>query len=356
MPTPLDSFLVMLKPSTQKSYRKGVIQFLDFIYGSRDPGLPQRYVDEVKAGRRDLAADLTNYFGNKCSHYAPTTYRFSTSIIKQFLLYNEIELPPILWRRVVGRMRGNRPLTMDQPPTPDELRRILEHSKLPYRAIFLILATSGLRVAELQQIRLTDVDLSKDPVRIQVRAGISKSKAARLTFMSQEAKESLEEWLKIRENYIRACTFRGGRSSSSIFPFDYHTIVAAWQNGLRKAGLDDRDPQTQYRVRHLHTLRKFFRTRLGSVINADVVEALMGHEGGIQAIYRRYTPEDLSRFYSQGEAALAIMADSQAIQKAKEIEKENETLRGMLSKMETDTREQRESIRKIQESLKRLHQ
>jgi hypothetical protein len=46
-----------------------------------------------------------------------------------------------------------------------------------------------------------------------------------------------------------------------------------------------------------HCLKKFYRTRLGSVINADIAEALMEHEEGLTYVYRKYTIEELASLY-----------------------------------------------------------
>jgi integrase len=67
---------------------------------------------------------------------------------------------------------------------------------------------------------------------------------------------------------------------------------------------------------HPHTLRKFFRTRLGAVsIPIDVVEALMGHEGYLTEVYRRYSIEDLRKFCLKGESALLVFMEAQEVTK-----------------------------------------
>ena len=46
------------------------------------------------------------------------------------------------------------------------------------------------------------------------------------------------------------------------------------------------------------------------MIPVDVVEALMGHEGYLTEVYRRYSIEDLAKFYKQGEYALLVFTES----------------------------------------------
>ena len=76
---------------------------------------------------------------------------------------------------------------------------------------------------------------------------------------------------------------------------------------LHKSGLNGKDKSTGREKIHPHVLRKFFRTRLGAAgIQIDVVEVLMGHEGYLTEVYRRYTQEDLAKFYKQGEHVLQV--------------------------------------------------
>ncbi|MEM3629336.1 MAG: hypothetical protein QXW47_06335 [Candidatus Jordarchaeales archaeon] len=53
-------------------------------------------------------------------------------------------------------------------------------------------------------------------------------------------------------------------------------------------------------------LRKFFRTRMATVIPVDIVEALMVHEGYLAEVYRQYSFEDLAKYYKQGEHTLLV--------------------------------------------------
>jgi len=110
-----------------------------------------------------------------------------------------------------------------------------------------------------------------------------------------------------------------------------------WNNSLRKAGFMSRDKQTNHRRMHPHVLRKFFRTKLGSVIPVDVVEALMGHEGYLTEVYRRYTEEDLAQFYKQGEHALLIFAEAAEVGRLRqEIEDRNRQLQTLVNGLTAD--------------------
>jgi hypothetical protein len=162
-----------------------------------------------------------------------------------------------------------------------------------------------------------------DPYRIKIRGEYSKSGNSRITFISKEAVLFLNEWLKVREKYLWAASGKSHIYTKNVddvrvFPFDEVNAYAIWKNALSKSGLLQKDNSTNRLTIHPHVLRKFFRTRLGAVIPVDIVEALMGHEGYLTEIYRRYTSEDLGKFYQQGEHALTIFGSGEDVGKLKE--------------------------------------
>ena len=110
-----------------------------------------------------------------------------------------------------------------------------------------------------------------------------------------------------------------------MFPYNSSTARCLWQNALHKAGLNGRDKSTNREVLHPHVLRKFFRTKLGAVIPVDIVEALMGHEGYLTEVYRKYTVEDLAKFYLKGESALLVFTDTQKVVELQKVIKDENT-------------------------------
>jgi len=102
---------------------------------------------------------------------------------------------------------------------------------------------------------------------------------------------------------------------------------------LHKSGLNGKDKSTGREKIHPHVLRKFFRTRLGAAgIQIDVVEALMGHEGYLTEVYRRYSLEDLRKFYLKGESALLVFTEAQEVTKLRqEVDERNKALQSLVN-------------------------
>jgi len=134
-----------------------------------------------------------------------------------------------------------------------------------------------------------------------------------------------------------------------IFPFETSTAYSLWRKALNKAKLNGKDKSTNRERIHPHVLRKFFRTRLGAVIPVDVVEALMGHEGYLTEVYRRYSLKDLKKFYLKGESALLVYTEAAEVTKLRqEVDEKNKTLQTNQNRLLTENFEIKEKMAKVE--------
>jgi integrase len=280
--------------------------------------------------------------------------------IRVFLVENNVELPSKFWRRISGRIKGSRPLTLDKVPSNAELKRIILHMPIHGKALFLTLASSGMRIGEALKLKIDDIDFNSSPVKINIRGEITKTGNSRITFISKEAAEAIQEWLKVREQYIEAACGKSHKypkmkNDDRVFPFEANTAYAIWRNALKKAGFLQKDSQTNRHRMHPHVLRKFFRTKLGAVIPVDIVETLMGHEGYLTEVYRKYSFEDLAKFYSQGEAAVSIMAELEEVSKLRvEVEERNKQLQQLVNGLTAENLELKEKIRMLESKISEI--
>jgi integrase len=305
-------------------------QFFSSIYGQEPTDLDaafQRYFSE----ERNLKEDVEAYFAT-IKDKAPMTVQRSLSAVRSFFEYNEIELKQKFWKTLRSRKKGTRALTIDGVPEPQELRHILLHMRARGKAFYLILASSGMRFGEALNLTLGDVDLESKPTKITIRANHTKTGNWRYTFISSEAMEALKEWLNVRDDDVRSASARTGKNGRRhaetedprIFPFTRNNMMAVWNIALDRAKLKSKDPQTKYHKFHPHVLRKFFRTQMGSVMQIDIVEALMGHEGYLTQVYRRYKEKTLAEFYLKGEPAVLVFTEAQEITKLTQKVKEQQ--------------------------------
>ncbi|MEM3760224.1 MAG: tyrosine-type recombinase/integrase [Candidatus Bathyarchaeia archaeon] len=352
----VENFLKMFtSQNTVRAYSWSLTEFFKTVYGENEGKLEEhaeRYFSEKRDYEQDIQRFLVAINGKP-----PKTVRLMLTAVKSFLIENDVELPAKFWRRLIKRVRGSRALTLDKVPSNVELRRIITHMPVHGKALFLTLASSGMRIGEALQLKPEDFEFDKEPVKVNIRGEYTKTGNSRIAFISKEAKEAIEEWLKVRSRYIEAAAGKSHKygkptQDQRLFPFEANTAYAVWKNALRKSGYLKKDTQTNRHTIHPHVLRKFFRTKLGSVLPVDVVEALMGHEGYLTEVYRRYSHEDLAKFYMQGEAALTVFAEAEEVAKLRvEIEERNKQLQQLVNGLTAENLELKQRLVKVEEKL-----
>ncbi|MFQ5999156.1 MAG: tyrosine-type recombinase/integrase [Candidatus Bathyarchaeia archaeon] len=344
--------------STKKTYRVALNNYFKSLYGLEADlhSVSETYFTEG----RDYKSDVQKFF-NFIYEKPPKTLRTFLAVINNFLLFNQVELPKLFWKGISRRIKGTRARTMDHVPSNAELRKILTHMDAKGKAFFLMLASSGMRIGEALQLKFQDVNLNSDPVKLEIRGEYTKTGDPRIAFISSEAKEALEEWLKIREAYIKTAVKRSHRYIKSkkderIFPFADAVAYCLWNNALDKAQLNRRDFRTNRRKIHPHVLRKSFRTKMGQVIPVDIVEALIGHEGYLTEVYRRYTTEDLAKFYKKGEHTLLVFAGGDISKLKHEIKERNKQLNTLLVNLNMENQNLKQRVAELEKQLEELEE
>ncbi|MCK4434976.1 tyrosine-type recombinase/integrase, partial [Candidatus Bathyarchaeota archaeon] len=297
----------------------------------------------------------------------PKSVQTWLAAVKSFLMENDVELPQRFWKRISKRIGSTRAVTEDIVPSNVQLRQILSHMRIKGKSFYLTLASSGMRIGELLKLKLDDVNFDVSPTRINIRAEYTKSGGRRYAFISDEATESLKEWLKIRDKNLRTAIGRSkhrpptnkegkvlGKApkrsvkDERLFPFTKQSAYQIWNNALDNTKLNGMDERTNRHKIHAHVLRKFFRSRMATIIPVDIVEALMGHEGYLTEVYRRYTSEQLGEFYKKGEATVNVFG---AIGVGEEFSKLKQEHAGLSSVVE-DLVEDKKRLRNTIEALK----
>ena len=363
-------------PKTISTYKWALRKFFSSVYRDKDLSLAKRYVTE----ERDREGDIEDFFIS-IKDSPPMSVALALSAVRVFFDENGILVSPRIWRKLKRRKKGSRAVTEDLVPTKEQLRQILTHMDAKGKAFFLMLASSGMRLGECLTLTLDEIYLTNDPVLIRINHNNTKSGNKRITFISSEGKLALKEWLKLRDQYILESRNKGvkmlkdrgidvvkkGAEDNRVFPFKDGTARRMWNNSLKRAKLDDRDMTTDFHKLHIHTLRKFFRSQMATVIQVDIVEALMGHEGYLTEAYRKYSETQLADFYEQAEYTVTIfgVADiagiRQKLDKAEDdlrkvslIAIQNEDLRQKVSKIEKENDQLKTTVGDLAEQLGRF--
>jgi len=342
-------FETFTSDTTIRSYKSVLRLFFSQIY---EDGELDDQVEKYVHDKRDHEEDIRQFFIS-INGFSPTTVRQYLNILKNFIEYlRSEEFPRRFIKDLLRRRKGTRPITDDRAPTTEELRSILSHLDLKGTALVLSLVSSGMRVGEALKINISDLDLDKNPVEVSIRAEYTKTGNKRLTFLSQEAKEHILQWLRVRESYMESSHKRNygiPRNNSEdmrLFPFSESTARTMWNLALDKAGLGEKDPTTKYRKIRVHSLRKLFKTQLSMVEGAgEMPDGLLGH---IDA-YLRYSPQEYREFYLRAEYTVTIFGGADL----KELAETQSEIRN-LKDMTLEDHAQLLNLLKENQDLKRL--
>jgi integrase len=231
--------------------------------------------------------------------------------------------------------RGPKAVTIEIVPDTKILKEILSYGDVLSKALFLTMASSGMRPGEAISLTFDDIELNQTPVKINVPYQATRTKEPRITFISSEAKYWVEQWLKVRDKYLQSGRNKFKEDSNLIFPLSYENLREKWNLVTSKAGYDDCDNRNgKIKNRHKLTpqkLRKFFKTTLSDAgIPFEVTESLLGHEEGMSPVYRRYTENQLKDWYLKGEEALLIFEKPVNQEEIDDLKSEMTKLQGQL--------------------------
>lgn len=315
--------------STTQGYYSAVYSFLDHIYGKQRQGIRvtdeerekyEKLIDKYLKEKRNYSEDMTNYVVSLRSR-PPLSARHTFNATKEFFNYYEKEVPTKDLKFIRNKLPKGSARTIEKDMDTDTIRTILQHLDVKGRALVLVLASSGMRINEALSVTLEDISLDAKPALVNIRGETAKNGDNRISFISAEATQAVNEWLKVRSDYIGSSANRNnglvksGRGKTRaenddgrLFPFTDQTASAMWDNALTKAGLLSRDKGTNRKQLHYHQLRKFFISQLSLIVSKEIGEMLAGHAGYLTGAYRRYTKKQLAEEYLKGQHLLTIQA------------------------------------------------
>jgi integrase/recombinase XerD len=157
--------------------------------------------------------------------------------------------------------------------SPEEVALLLAHAPgLKYRAALSIAYGCGLRVSEIVNLKVTDIDSARMLIRVEQ----GKGRKGRFAMLSPDLLDLLREWWRVKRS--RGWLFPGQQLVQPITP---RQLNRACHAAADAAKLDKRVS--------MHTLRHSFATHLlERKIDIRVIQVLLGHRKlDTTAVYTR---------------------------------------------------------------------
>ena len=199
--------------------------------------------------------------------------------------------------------------------TTEEIAKMLEICDERTRAIVLLLASTGIRIRAIIELKVEDLVMVPDYHLYQVWV-YSDSNQRYLTFTTPEAAKAIDVYLKYRERYGERLTPKSSLfrdqfdredvvSIHDVKPLKLRTVERLISRTVEKSGI-----RTVERITELHSekgkirknvkltagFRKFFDTQLiYARVEPRTKELFMGHSIGLDDHY--FTPGDTYMYY-----------------------------------------------------------
>ena len=307
--------------NTKKAYRTHLANYFRILdidpetYFQKD----RDYEADVKRASREIA------------DRPPMSQKGMMSAIKVFLVEHNVELKERVWRSINRRRNGSHPISIEKIPTNQDLKTILQYADIKGRALFLLSAVTGMRIDEMLNITLDNIDLENRTITLMYN--MTKGGRARTTFFTEESKEALEQWLNHRETFLRhgyhKSKYKRGTleknkmkveeaiaTEDRVFPFGDSNARDIWVGLLEKAGVPYNEKDTQkalaaprYKM-HIHTIRKFWFTTMKSTdANKDHINTIGGHTSELGKTYEKFSIKALKETYDNYSDMLSIFSD-----------------------------------------------
>ena len=323
----IEDFLSKCKSeSTKLTYGSHLNKFFKTINAE-----PNTYFNTTKT-HKAYEKDVEKYW-KSLKDRPPMTTRCAICTVKKFFMENDINLKPEVWKTISNKTKGSRAITKIMVPTRQQLKELLGHGDAKSRALFFVLLSSGMTISEACKIKLDDVKLTEEPVRIIIKKEHTRNRKQRNVFISDEAAGALKEWLKIRKKYLvkmskivneRFKNYHKSSNDDRVFPFTPTAAMAFWHKSLNSAKYAKKDKQTKRYRMPLHCLRTYFKDNMSLKIPVDVVEYFMGYESYLTNSYDKYknNPKQLAEMYQKGMNAVSIFEIPADVTKIEELQKQ----------------------------------
>jgi integrase/recombinase XerD len=273
-----------LTAHTIETYRSCCMDFLEYQPDACAVGLEElrSYLGELRA--RDLqSSSLKGYFAALSAFY-------------EFMVFSgALAVNPVISFR-------KRYLRIKEQQNGENTRQLLSVQQVQLlmsaaagireKALIMVLAKTGIRRGELLSLRIEDINLKAGTIRIPAKA----KRSNRLTFIDEELKEMLREYLEWRERHERSSWLwisdHGGRVHKDV----PNRILADLGAAL---GLHTKEGPISARLT-CHCMRHWFTTHLFRAgMNIEYLKWLRGdalHKEAWQ-IYNHIDPEEVRQEY-----------------------------------------------------------
>ena len=241
------------RPNTIRTNFGAIILFISHL-----KGLGRHYLEE--ATRQDLSSFIEHEQDRGMKPVTVSTRLTSLYAFLGYLIEREIVNSDVIKKKMRIKVPDALPRAID----PEDIRLLLSVIKKPRDwAMILILLRTGMRIGELLNTKVGDINLRERRIEI-FEAG--KTRVGRVVYLSDDARCALKVWLKKRNPQKENLFYGRGHN-----PLCYQGARVVFTKYLCEAGL-------AHKGYTLHCLRHTFASELlNAGMRLECVQQLLGH-------------------------------------------------------------------------------
>jgi len=354
--------------ATKETYKGAINRFSDFAYQDYNQNL-NKLIDNMLNQVLDPIEVLNDFYTYLTKVENPQSKRigYSNNSIRQYVPTAKEFLNDCGCKIYSEDMRRDFKLprkitTITEGLTKEIIAQLLRLANYKLATVILIACASGMRIREIIQLKLSDIDYETKPTTIKIRAETTKTRESRITHISSEATQALKDYLakskntefvfvtdydekfkRLEKSKTSSGKLKGkmqqkyeGLTSEEKLQFRMQTTKHNFQNQIRRLKTDI--PQLSKRAEngrfniHFHAFRYFFKTQVTDAHESDFAEALMGHRS-TKLIYYRQNTKKRQKTYLDVEHALTISETEHIEKNYTEIQQDNQELREELNSL-----------------------
>ena len=241
------------RPNTIRGNGTTIILFLTFL-----KSIGRQKIEDIN--RQDTSAFIEYEQDRGLTPNTVSTRLRALYAFFNYLIQNDVLHPDLLKRK----MRVKVPDSLPRAIEPEDIKLLLSVIKAPRdRALILTLLRTGMRIGELLNTKLPDLNLKENCIQI---FEAQKNRVGRIVYISTDARSALVKWLKLR-NAKNDYIFYGRQNR----PLSYEAARCRFNHYIDKADLSHKDYS-------LHCLR---HTCASELLNAGMplqcLQELLGH-------------------------------------------------------------------------------
>jgi site-specific recombinase XerD len=250
------------RSNTLRAYFGTIQMFLTFLHR-----IGRTHLEALS--REDLEAFLEHEQDRRLKPLSVKTRLALVKAFVHFLIRREVVHPEVLARSLRIKVPELLPRAMD----PEDVKQLLAVvSKVRDRAMILVLLRTGMRIGELLNTTVNDLNLRERKILI---FQAEKTQVGRVVYLSDDAHQALMAWLAERDPQKQQLFYGQGHDSLS-----YTAARMMLHRYLNQAGLS-------HKGHSLHSLRHTFASELlNAGMRLECLQQLLGHTN--LEVTRRY--------------------------------------------------------------------